>query len=223
MKCRSAVLYVLMALTPAMTCLAQDWTPTTLKDTSALKPPADARVAVIEFMDLECPVCAQMDPVVAAAASQHHVALVHRDFPLPQHNWSFAAAVNARYFDSKSAALGNQYRSAVFANQSSIDNVPSLTQFTQKFAEDHKISLPFLMDPGEKFSNEVKADRDLARKMELTRTPTIFVVAETPAGPTYAELLNRNGLDALIQQEQAKAAVARPAGKVHATSRAPGQ
>jgi protein-disulfide isomerase len=142
------------------------------------------------------------------------VAWVHHDYPLPQHNWSFAAAVNARFFDSKSAALGNEYRAAVFANQNNIDNIPGLTQFTQKFAQDHQIALPFLMDPGEKFENEVKADRDLSRRMNLERTPTIFVVAETPSGPTYAELLNRNGLDALIEQEKAKVGTA----PVHAAS-----
>jgi protein-disulfide isomerase len=215
MKLRSFKVVLFLTLVSG-TCFAQqDWTPTTVKDTSALKPPPGSKVAIVSFMDLECPVCAQVDPIVEAAANSHHVAWVHHDFPLPMHNWSFAAAVNARYFDSKSPALGNQYRDFVFANQNNIDNVPSLTQFTQKFAQDHQIALPFLMDPGEKFSNEVKADRDLARRMDLERTPTIFVVAETPSGPTYAELLNRNNLDNLIEQEKAKVG---PATPVHANA-----
>ena len=185
--------------------LLAQWKPTDVKDTSVLKPPPGAKVAIVEFMDLECPVCAQMDPVINTAAMQHHVAVVHHDFPLPMHNWSFAAAVNARFFDSKSQALGNTYRSAVFSNQNNIDNVTSLTQFTQQFAKEHNVDLPFLMDPGDKFSNEVKADRDLARRMDLNRTPTIWIVAETPNGPTYQELLDRNNLDSLIEQEKAKA------------------
>jgi protein-disulfide isomerase len=192
---------------------AQDWKPTTVNDTSALQPPAGAKVAIVEFMDLECPVCAQMDPIVERAASDHHVAWVHHDFPLPYHNWSFAAAVNARFFDSKSPVLGNQYRAAVFANQSSIDNVPVLTQFTQKFASEHHVDLPFLLDPGGKFDAAVKADRSLGQRMGVNRTPSIWVVAETPSGPTYAELLDRNGLDALIDQEQAKAGPVKTAVK----------
>ena len=183
---------------------ASDWTPTKLNDTSALKPPAGSKVAIVEFMDLECPVCAQMDPVVEHAAAQHHVAWVHLDYPLPMHNWSFAAAVNARYFDSKSPEIGNQYRAAVFANQMNIDNVNVLTTFTQKFAKDHNIDLPFMMDPGGKFDAEVRADRSMAQRMGVNRTPTIWVVAQTPNGPTYEELLDRNGLDSLIDQEQAK-------------------
>ena len=196
---------------------AQDWKPTTVTDASILKPPAGSKVAIIEYMDLECPVCAQMDPIVERAAKDHHVALVHHDYPLPYHNWSFAAAVNARFFDSKSPALGNDYRSAVFANQNSIDNVPSLTQFTQKFAKDHGIDMPFLIDPGEKFANAVKADRSMAQRMGVNRTPTIWVAVDTASGPSYTELLDRNGLDALIEKEQVKVAPARTssAGKAH--------
>jgi protein-disulfide isomerase len=191
---------------------AQGWTPTKVTDTSILKPPPGTKIAIVEFMDLECPVCAQMDPIVQRAAADHHVLWVHHDYPLPYHNWSFAAAVNARFFDSKSAALGNQYRAAIFANQNNIDNVPSLSQFTQKFAKDHNIDMPFLIDPGEKFANEVKADRSLAQHMGVDRTPTIWVVAETPHGPTYAELLDRNGLDSLIEKEQA---LVGSSGKAH--------
>lgn len=194
---------------------AQDWKPTTVNDTSPLKPPPGAKVAIVEFMDMECPVCAQMDPIVERAASEHHVPWVHHDFPLPYHNWSFAAAVNARFFDSKSPALGNEYRAAVFANQSSIDNVPSLAQFTQKFAAAHHIDLPFIMDPGEKFAAEVRADSALGKRVGIDRTPTIWVVAETPTGPTYAELLDRNGLDALIDKEQAKVGSGTTSKKAH--------
>jgi hypothetical protein len=50
----------------------------------------------------------------------------------------------------------------------------------------------------------VKADRDLARRMNLDRTPTIFVVGETTTGPIYTEVLNRNDLDSIIEQVQAK-------------------
>lgn len=209
---RLPVMFVLALSAGAGTLAhASDWTPTKLNDASALKPPAGSKVAIVEFMDLECPVCAQMDPVIERAAAQHHVAWVHLDYPLPMHNWSFAAAVNARYFDSKSPALGNEYRASVFANQQNIDNVNVLTTFTQKFAKDHNIDLPFMMDPGGKFDADVRADRSMAQRMGVNRTPTIWVVAQTPNGPTYEELLDRNGLDSLIDQEQAKAGPSTPA------------
>jgi protein-disulfide isomerase len=210
---RASVLVVLSVCGFGPVLFAQNWKPTTLNDTSALKPPPGSKVAIVEFMDLECPVCAQLDPIVQRAASDYHVAWVHHDFPLPYHNWSFAAAVNARYFDSKSPALGNEYRAAIFANQSSIDNIPVLTQFTQKFASDHHIALPFLLDPGGKFAEEVRADKALGQKMGVDRTPSIWVVAETPKGPTYAELLDRNALGNLIEQEEAKVGPAKAESK----------
>jgi protein-disulfide isomerase len=209
----SAILVLSLVSSLGMAARAQDWKPTPVNDTSALKPPAGSKVAIVEFMDLECPTCALMDPVIERAAAEHHIAWVHHDFPLPQHNWSFAAAVNARFFDSKSPAIGNEYRAAVFANQSNLDSIPSLAQFTQKFAADRHIDLPFLLDPGGKFADAVKADRALGQRIGIERTPTIWVVAQTPNGPTYAELLNRNGLEALIEQEQAKAGPAQASTK----------
>src|SRR5690242_251986 len=71
------------------------------KDTSALHPPAGSKVAIVEFADLECPMCGRDNPIIVQAVNHYHVAWVRHDFPLPQHNWSFPAAVNARWFDTK--------------------------------------------------------------------------------------------------------------------------
>ena len=78
---------------------------------------------------------------------KYHVAWVRHDYPLPQHNWSFQAAVNARWFDTKSKKLGDDYRNAVFANQASIESKDDLQKFTQRFAQQHGAALPFVMDP----------------------------------------------------------------------------
>ena len=90
---------------------------TQVPDSSALKPPPGARVAIVEFDDMECPDCARANPLLKDAAAKYNIPWVRHDFPLPQHNWSFQAAVNARYFDTKSKTLGNDYRDEVFANQ----------------------------------------------------------------------------------------------------------
>src|SRR5690349_17984912 len=50
------------------------------KDTSMFKPPAGARVAVVEFEDLECPACAHAYPIVHAAVAQYKIPLVRHDF-----------------------------------------------------------------------------------------------------------------------------------------------
>ena len=110
--------------------------PTTpVHDPSALRPPAGAKVAIIEFEDLECPDCAAANPLLKEASEKYHIPWIRHDFPLPFHNWSFQAAVNARYFDTKSQALGNDYRDYIFANQISIETPAQLQQKTQAFAD----------------------------------------------------------------------------------------
>ena len=64
------------------------------RDMSALKPPAGSHVALIEFADLECPMCARQNPTLKDAAAKYKVPLVRHDFPLQMHVWSFQAAVN---------------------------------------------------------------------------------------------------------------------------------
>ena len=120
---------------------------TQVHDPSALKPPAGARVAIVEFEDLECPDCANANPVLKEAAEKYNIPWVRHDFPLPYHAWSFQAAVNARFFDTKSKKLGDDYRDYIFANQISIETLDQLRNFTQKFAAAHGIALPFAVDP----------------------------------------------------------------------------
>ena len=79
-------------------------------DGSSLKPPPGTRAAIVMFEDLECPDCARAYPVVWEAAKKHNIPVVLHDFPLNQHPWSFDAAVFARYFDSKSEKLGEDFR-----------------------------------------------------------------------------------------------------------------
>jgi protein-disulfide isomerase len=70
-------------------------------DTSALRPPSGATVALVAFEDLQCPDCADAEALLQDAASKYEIPLVRRDFPLPMHNWSFEAHVIARYFDTQ--------------------------------------------------------------------------------------------------------------------------
>src|SRR5262245_32369589 len=89
-------------------------------DGSSLKPPPGARVAIVVFEDLECPDCARAYPLVWDTAKAHNVPVVLHDFPLQMHPWSFDAAVYARYFDTKSEKLGNDFRGYIYQNQPQI-------------------------------------------------------------------------------------------------------
>src|ERR1700686_101638 len=83
-------------------------------DGSSLKPPAGARVALVVFEDMECPDCARAYPVLQDAAKKYNIPVVLHDFPLAMHPWSFDAAVFARYFDTKSQKLGDDFRGYIF-------------------------------------------------------------------------------------------------------------
>jgi len=175
--------------------------PTTqVHDPSVLKPPAGARVAIIEFEDMECPDCARANPLLREAATKYNIPWVRHDFPLSFHVWSFQAAVNARWFDTKSKKLGDEYRDAVFANQQSITTLEVLRTFTEKFAADHKLSLPFAIDPQGTLTAAVKADYALGQRVGIEHTPTIWVVTSQSRGAPFVEVVDRSKLFQLIDQ-----------------------
>jgi dipeptidyl aminopeptidase/acylaminoacyl peptidase/protein-disulfide isomerase len=173
---------------------------TPVHDSTALQPPEGARVAIIVFEDLECPDCARANPLLEEAAAKYKIPLVRHDFPLARHAWAMPAAVNARWFDGKGEALGNQYRDAIFAAQPTINSRDALQQFTQQFAASHKVTLPTAIDPDGSLSALVKADIDLGRSIGLQHTPTIWVVTAFGNGAPFVEVVDRGQLFQMIEQ-----------------------
>jgi protein-disulfide isomerase len=173
---------------------------TPVHDPAALRPPAGARVAIVEFEDMECPDCARANPLIKEAAAKYHIPWVRHDFPLPFHAWSFTAAVNARWFDTKSKALGDDYRDSVFANQPSITSLDVLRDFTQKYAQSKGIALPFATDPQGKLAADVKTDYALGQRIGIEHTPTIWVVTASSKGAPFVEVVDRTKLYQLIDQ-----------------------
>jgi len=156
-------------------------------DTSMLKPPKGSKVAIIVFEDLECPQCAKAAPVLHDASRKYNIPLVQYDFPLRQHPWSLEAALNARYFDTQSLKLGDEYRLYVFQNQNFITK-QNLRGITEKWAEDHKTTLPFVVDPSGGLSAKIQADQALGNRIPLDHTPTIYIVNDSGRGPAVTEV-----------------------------------
>jgi len=164
--------------------------PINVQDTSSLHPPAGARVAIVEFGDMQCPACGLANPILKSAAAKYHIPWVRHDFLIPGHNWSRIAAVNARFFDLKSKAIGDEYRDEVFASQNSIYNPSSLDQFTQKFAQGYGVAMPFAIDPQGKLAAEIDADIALGKRVGIQSTPTIFIVESGGKGPPFKQVMN---------------------------------
>jgi len=150
------------------------------------------------FEDLECPDCARAAPLVAEASRTYKIPVVIHDFPLPKHPWAFDAAVLARYFDSQSKKIGSEFREQVFQHQTEI-TPENLHAFADKFATEHKVDLPFVIDPQGKFAAEVKADRDLGTRIGINHTPTIYVVSNKTQGKPFVEVVDRSQLFQLIE------------------------
>src|SRR5215467_10775561 len=141
----------------------------------ALRPPKGSQIAIVVFEDLQCPQCKRQAPLVEQAGKTYKIPVVRHDFPLPMHNWSYDAAVIAHYFDSHSKQLGVEFRDYIFQNQEQIFPT-NLRQFADKFAAEHKVELPYVVDPQGKFAAEVDAERELGKTLQLDHTPTIYVV-----------------------------------------------
>jgi len=176
------------------------------EDKSTLRPPKGEAVALVAFEDLQCPDCADVEPLLQEAAARYKIPLVRHDFPLPKHNWAFEAHVIARYFDgsgdAKAQLTGEEFRRWVYANQSSINN-ENLRGMAERFADQHQLELPVNYDPSGELKKKVESDRELGKKLGVVHTPTVYVVSVSELGAPFVETVEREKLFAMIEQMQA--------------------
>jgi len=150
--------------------------------------------------------------MVWEAAKAHNVPVMLRDFPLEKHPWSFEAAVFARYFDSKSQKLGEDFRGYIYKNQTQIDK-QNLRQYVDKFASDNKAPVPFVLDPDGQFKAKIIADRTLGTQIGLQHTPTIFVIGNGGAATPPIEIDDYSKIGQAVEDMLQKAPAAAPAKK----------
>lgn len=178
-----------------------------------LRPPKGAKLALVVFEDLECPDCARAAPLIEEASKAYKIPVVRYDFPLQQHLWSFDAAVMARYFASKSPALGVAFKEYIFQHQDEINGAnmqdgnaqkARLRSLADQWARAHKTTLPFAVDPQGKFAAEVRRSRDVGLRVGIQHTPTLYVVTNRTQGAPFVEVVDRSQLYNLIDQLKAE-------------------
>jgi protein-disulfide isomerase len=179
---RAAFLLALM-MTCALSPFAQDKD----KTDSVLRPPKGAQVAIVVFEDLECPSCSRTLPLLEQASKTYKIPLVRHDYPIPNHNWSTQAAIMARYFDTHSNALGDEFRDYIFSNQIKITPF-NLRNYADTFASDHHVALPFVIDQNNKLAAEVEADSDIGKAIPIKHTPTVYIVSSKNPKKPYVEV-----------------------------------
>jgi protein-disulfide isomerase len=180
-------------------------------DTSALHPPAGSRMALVVFEDLQCPACAAADPLLVQATRDYHLPLVRHDFIIPNHTWSMEAHIIARYFDSLSPQLGEEFRQYIFANQSAIYKT-NMRDWAGKFASQHHTALPAFYDPKGELRAKVEADTKLGVATGVHQTPTIWVVSDSKQQP-FVEVPDKGKLFETIERVKAALGPAPKAAK----------
>jgi protein-disulfide isomerase len=86
----------------------------------------------------------------------------------------------------------------IFAHQTEITSTETLRSITDKFAADHKLSVPLFVDPKGELAAKVKADYELGQRVGIVHTPTLYVVSNTSRGTPFVEVVDRNELYSLI-------------------------
>jgi protein-disulfide isomerase len=188
---------LLLALVATLALRAQ--TPGQL---NVLRPPAGAKVALVEFADLQCPDCARAAPLVEEAAKAYNIPALVYDFPLPQHPWSFEAAVIAHYLKTKSTPknpLETKYRLYIYENQPAI-TPQNLRTYVDNFAKANNVAIPFVVDPQGKFAAEVRQEKDKGIAVNVQHTPTLYVVTAKTSGTPFVEVVDRSNLFNMIDQ-----------------------
>ena len=115
----------------------------------------------------------------------YKIPLVQHDFPLPLHNWSFEAAVLARYFDTHSKEIGNDFRDTVFAHQMEIipQNLRGICREVCRRSQDW---FAIRGGSGRQAGGAGDARTESWARVctSSTRRPSTWSAASTPASPT---------------------------------------
>ena len=139
----------------------------------------DARVAIVEYSDFQCPYCGQASSFVKEIMAENagSAKLVYKNFPLSFHEWAYPAAETSYCFQKLG---GNKafkiFHDDVFARQQSINISNSVAVFTD-IAVKAGVSVAdfrLCMESGE-MRGRVEADIKEAQALGVSGTPSFFV------------------------------------------------
>ena len=166
---KSAVVLLIMA---AMTTLAA-------ASSDVVQGTPGSSVKVVIYDDLQCSDCARFQTMLDEKLLPKYggrVAFIHRDFPLPKHEWARPAAIAARWVYEQNSALGAAIRRELLAEQTGITS-QSLKPWLSEFALRNKLNpkgiIDALSDP--RLIALVEQDIQSGRGRAVTRTPTAFL------------------------------------------------
>jgi protein-disulfide isomerase len=141
--------------------------------------PSNAAVTVVEYADLECPMCAHLHEFLENKLLPKYgdkVRVIFKEFPLPSHDWSATAAVaNECAYQIKPSAFPG-FRTLIFADQSAINaaNFRERLLSLGEAAGVDRSKLAACIDSKASLSR-VEAARREGGALGINKTPTSFV------------------------------------------------
>ena len=139
--------------------------------------PANAPVTVVEFGDLQCPHCKDVQPTLDKLANEDkNVRMVYQNFPLPMHDWAMKAAAYADCVGRSSDAAFWKFLDGVYAAQSDI-TVANADQKLASVADATGVKGSEIAACAAKPETESRVQHSIAlgTSLEVNSTPTIFI------------------------------------------------
>jgi protein-disulfide isomerase len=149
--------------------------------------PASAPVTLVEYSDLECPVCARMQEELETEIVPKYgnkLRVVFKEFPLVAiHDWALTAAIAAQCTYQIDPSKYVDFRSAVYKNQASIngDHARDLLLHVAAEVGVDNMKLAACIDAKDSLPR-VEANTREAEALGVAQTPTIFINGRTLVG-----------------------------------------
>jgi protein-disulfide isomerase len=143
--------------------------------------PADAKVAIVEYSDFECPFCSRAAEVVHGLKERYgeRVRFVFRQYPLPMHDNAMLAAEASLAAHAQGKFW--PYHDLLFANQRALDRAS-----LEKYAKEAGLDLAKFKKALDEhtYADAVRADMKLGEQIGVQGTPTMIVGTKRVENPT---------------------------------------
>lgn len=188
------------------------------------KGPADAKMVIVEFADLECPACKDAQPLMEKLRTDFPQArFVFQSFPLAQiHPWAVRASAYLDCINRSNPDKAFSFLDAVFAHQKEIETAVRKTDAAGKTTIDDAAVTENLRryaetagaDPAKtqacaetpETAERITRSQALGQSVVVTSTPTIFINGRHVGNPGAAQY---DALKAVVTFESEKAAEAK--------------
>jgi protein-disulfide isomerase len=139
--------------------------------------PADSKVLIVEFSDLQCPHCKQAQPIVEKLLSDAPKArFVFQNFPLPSHDWAMKAAEYADCVGRASSDAFWKFVQKTYDEQSNITS-SNVDEKLTGIANDSGVKGGDIAACAAKPETEARVEHSLAlgKEVGVNGTPTLFI------------------------------------------------